>query len=575
MLNKKYLLLASLFFSLAQPLFAQESQPQTATPPPPPTSSLQWSNRDMTYRGKNYDVLDSSYYPKFRRKQYKKFMDHQEVFPPKPRNQWEIGGGFGLYNVLGNVPTLMLWQKGGGGLHAEVRKSWGYIFSTRLEYIYGVAKNLDRQPTTGFDGPYTLGGYVPVQYATAANPATPVYRATRMESSQLTLDLMFNTHNLAFHRDRNAVSFFGYVGLGALGYKTRINALDGNFAPYDFGKIVSDPSAKNKTIRKELQSGMDKSYESAAPNVSGSHILDNKTLDFAPSLGMGAAYKLSKKINLQLEDRYTFPSDGYLDGSPFGANIGGQASRGKTSDAINYFSFSVNYNLSTKKKSVEPLYWINPLDWAYNELSYPRHMTLPNPVLPDEDGDGITDQFDKCPKTPAGIAVDSHGCPLDTDGDGVPDYKDKQLITPTECQPVDADGVGKCPCPDGCNLGDTNGRHACSKIGAGTLLFTNNSDHVSTAMQSQLAVLASQMQANPDCKVVILGGGSGSKVKEQHSWEHVNAVIEYMSEKNNISRERFIFKYGEEGDENIVTYRVANENEQGPNNVPPPHPNLK
>ena len=202
-------------------------------------------------------------------------------------------------------------------------------------------------------------------------------------------------------------------------------------------------------------------------------------------------------------------------------------------------------------------------------------MTLPNPVLPDEDGDGITDQFDKCPKTPAGIAVDSHGCPLDTDGDGVPDYKDKQLITPTECQPVDADGVGKCPCPDGCNLGDTNGRHACSKIGAGTLLFTNNSDHVSTAMQSQLAVLASQMQANPDCKVVILGGGSGSKVKEQHSWEHVNAVIEYMSEKNNISRERFIFKYGEEGDENIVTYRVANENEQGPNNVPPPHPNLK
>ena len=94
-------------------------------------------------------------------------------------------------------------------------------------------------------------------------------------------------------------------------------------------------------------------------------------------------------------------------------------------------------------------------------------------------------------------------------------------------------------------------------------------------MQSQLAVLASQMQANPDCKVVIIGGGNGNKLKEQHSWEHVNAVIEYMSEKNNISRERFIFKYGEEGDENIVTYRVANENEQGPNNVPPPHPNLK
>src|SRR5258706_11895123 len=37
-----------------------------------------------------------------------------------------------------------------------------------------------------------------------------------------------------------------------------------------------------------------------------------------------------------------------------------------------------------------------------------------------------------------------------SDGDGVPDCKDKQLITPTECQPVDADGVGKCPEPDCC-----------------------------------------------------------------------------------------------------------------------------
>jgi hypothetical protein len=219
---------------------------------------------------------------------------------------------------------------------------------------------------------------------------------------------------------------------------------------------------------------------------------------------------------------------------------------------------------------------INPLDHAYSELSYPRHMILPNPVLPDEDNDGVTDQFDKCPKTPKGIAVDSHGCPLDTDGDGVPDYKDKQLITPTECQPVDADGVGKCPCPDGCKEMNTAGKgSACGNIGAGTILFTNNSNHLSTGTEAQLAILAGQMQSSPLCKVVIVGGGSGSKIKEQHSWEHVNAIIEHMSEKNNISRERFIFKYGEAGDENIVTYRVANADESGSSNVPPPHPDIK
>ena len=252
--------------------------------------------------------------------------------------------------------------------------------------------------------------------------------------------------------------------------------------------------------------------------------------------------------------------------------LGNTVAPGKSHDAINYFSFTVNYNLKNRKKSVEPLYWINPLDHLYQEISYPRHMMLPNPMLPDEDGDGVTDQFDKCPKTPAGIPVDVHGCPLDTDGDGVPDYKDKQLITPTECQPVDADGVGHCPCPDGC--GDLSGKKGgkCGGIGDGTLYF--NSTKLNAPQQEQLATLASQMKAFPDCKVVVVGAGNGSKLKEERSWEHVNTVIEYMAEKHSISSDRFIFQYGKEGDENIVTYRSANTDETGPSRTPPPHPEL-
>ena len=572
MFIKKLLSLAVVSFVAVSGLRAQETPQQNSANPQP---SSQWANRDMTYHGKNYDIMDSAYYPKFRSKQFHRYMDHQEAFPPKPRNMWEAGIGFGLYNVIGNIPTLMLWQKGGAGLNINVRKSLGYIFSMRAQYIYGVGKNLDRQPTTGFDAPYTKFGYTPLNYATATNPATPVYRATRMESSQLNLDFMFNAYNINFHKARNSFSFFGFFGIGALGYKTRVNALDGTFTPYNFSKIVTDPNASSNKIRKQLQSGMDKSYESAAENNSTTHILDKKTLDFAPSIGAGVQYRISKQFNVQLEDRYTFPSDPYLDGTRYGASLGNTVAPGRSSDAINYFSVGLNYNINTGKKAVEPLYWINPLDHAYNELSYPRHMILPNPVLPDEDGDGITDQFDKCPRTPKDVATDAHGCPLDTDGDGVPDYKDKQLITPTECQPVDADGVGHCPCPDGCKdmNGNNNSKDRCGNIGAGTLLF-NNGNNINTTMQVQLATLAAQMQAAPNCKVVILGGGSGSKVKEQRSWEHVNAVIEYMNEKNNLPRERFIFKYGEAGEENMVTFRAANIDENGPDNVPPPHPNL-
>jgi OOP family OmpA-OmpF porin len=533
----------------------------------------------MTYRGKNYDVLDSAYYPKFRSKQFRNYMAHQEAFPPKPRSYWEAGFGLGLYNVIGDVPTLMLWNKGGGGLNLHVRKSLGYIFSLRAQYIYGVGKNLDRQPTSGYDEPYTGLGYTPVYAVTSpGQQATQIYRSTRTEASQLSLDMIFNAHNIRFHTAKTVVSLYGYLGIGALGYKTRVNALNGTYQPYNFlgpGGLITDPNASKKSVRKDLQSKMDKTYETAAESSGGSTILDNKTLDFAPSIGAGAQFRINKQFNVQVEERYTFPSDGFIDGTRFGRNLGTAPGTGRSSDAINYFSVSLNYNFNPLgKKAVEPLYWINPLDHAYNELSYPRHMILPNPVLPDADGDGVTDQFDKCPKTPAGVAVDAHGCPMDTDGDGVPDYKDKQLITPTECQPVDADGVGHCPCPDDCQGKIAPPKDRCGTIGVGSVAFPEGVNKVTPAMMGTLATLAAQMQANPDCKVVILGGGSGSKAKLQHSWEHVNAVIEHMSEKHSISRDRFIFKYGEAGDESIVTYRPANADESGSSNVPPPHPNI-
>ncbi|WP_317206602.1 OmpA family protein [Hymenobacter translucens] len=73
----------------------------------------------------------------------------------------------------------------------------------------------------------------------------------------------------------------------------------------------------------------------------------------------------------------------------------------------------------------------------------------------DSDGDKVSDKKDKCPGTPAGVAVDANGCPLDGDGDGVPDYQDK---CPTEkglaalegCPDRDGDGVrdGDDACPD-------------------------------------------------------------------------------------------------------------------------------
>ncbi len=84
----------------------------------------------------------------------------------------------------------------------------------------------------------------------------------------------------------------------------------------------------------------------------------------------------------------------------------------------------------------------------------------------DSDMDGVSDNKDKCPDTPAGVAVDANGCPLDTDGDGVADYLDDcptvaGLTSLKGCPDADGDGVAdkndKCPdTPKGWKV-DVNG----------------------------------------------------------------------------------------------------------------------
>ena len=73
----------------------------------------------------------------------------------------------------------------------------------------------------------------------------------------------------------------------------------------------------------------------------------------------------------------------------------------------------------------------------------------------DSDMDGVSDNKDKCPDTPAGVAVDKNGCPIDTDGDGVADYLDDcptvaGLTSLKGCPDADGDGVAdkNDNCPD-------------------------------------------------------------------------------------------------------------------------------
>jgi OmpA-OmpF porin, OOP family len=96
----------------------------------------------------------------------------------------------------------------------------------------------------------------------------------------------------------------------------------------------------------------------------------------------------------------------------------------------------------------------------YRTIGCPGRQLLdgpcPVPAPVDSDGDGVIDEKDKCPNTPAGRKVGADGCELDSDGDGVVDANDKCPNTPAGrkvnadgCE-LDSDGDGVVDAKDKC-----------------------------------------------------------------------------------------------------------------------------
>ena len=115
----------------------------------------------------------------------------------------------------------------------------------------------------------------------------------------------------------------------------------------------------------------------------------------------------------------------------------------------------------------------------------------------------------------------------------------------------------------------------CGDIAPSNLTYGVNSYTISTATESLLSVLGDKMRANPNCKVVVMAGAGGSKFQQELSWLRVYGVIEHMSDRLNIDRARFIFNYEGVAPTDQVICRGAYEGEDGPSNVPEPHPDQK
>ena len=519
-----------------------------------------------------YDVMDSSVVGSKDMDQYTKFKQGIENYPAKPRNQWELGIKTGIFTVSGDVSS-QVFTVPNIGLH--VRKAFGYVFSARLEYVHGTAKGMAWLPSSGYRGkptnPWHGAGYT-----------GPVFYNYKTVVNDLSLEGIFSLNNIRFHKSKTGVNFYLLAGIGGAIYEAKVNARGDDNAIYNFGSVPQTGIYKDRKDIKDAIKNLpnwDDEYETDAENHGDRRPkLFGQTFKPVGQFGAGVAFKLSNKVNLAIEDRITVTNDDLLDGQRWAEQPGpvGQSVLSQNFDTYNFASIGLNVNLGSK--AVEPLWWINPLDYAYQEIRKPKYMILPKPVLPDADGDGVTDQFDQ-EQTPQGCPVDTHGVSLDTDGDGVPDCRDKEKVTPTAWQPVDADGVGKAPCPDStCFEKYMTRRDACDEIlGAlPSVTFTSNTSTTLTSdAKALLASIAARLRQNAECKVVVTSYCSSNKAQQQRAWDRVNVIIRYMVENEGISGDRFYWQIGQEGgDCNTVDFRAASDADTGlPTTVP--NPNLR
>ena len=89
------------------------------------------------------------------------------------------------------------------------------------------------------------------------------------------------------------------------------------------------------------------------------------------------------------------------------------------SDGFQALNFTVHYDLFTSSSNKNDDYFD---DSYYADVDFKKLEST------DEDGDGIYDMDDYCPRTPKGVKVDDNGCPMDDDNDGIYNYLIRKRI---------------------------------------------------------------------------------------------------------------------------------------------------
>ncbi|MFK8102412.1 MAG: OmpA family protein [Saprospiraceae bacterium] len=488
----------------------------------------------------------------------------------KPKHQSEIGIHAGHFMVIGDVLPKPSW---GVGLH--FRRALDYAWSIRIDATYGQAIGLEPRNSGTIATSQAAANYVLRDLGYGSGNAW--YHNYKMKYYGLTVAGVWSLNSFNFKNQIKKTNWYILAGPGINFFETSYDAKGADDRAYDFNDVATglEPGtsrADRREVRQNVKDILDGDYETRAEVAKGRRSGDSEEdesemqINVHATVGTGLAYKINDRFNIALEHTVTmvFGNEGdLLDGYRWRTT----QDLTQFKDLINYTSLRFNINIGKKSdERSEPLWWVSPLSLLGDDIASNKKR-LDAIDLDDEDGDGVFDLVDQEPGTEEGCPVDTRGITLDSDGDGVPDCKDKEPYSLPNAS-VDAEGVAPpVELPTILSEGDVN-KLIDAKMGAmqpSTIVnkvdwylpmihFNLNQYKIKAAEFGKLHNIAEVMRRNPDLRIVAAGHTdklSGDCYNDVLSFNRAQAAIDYLVNKYNIDRSRFVLNYGGEN-ANIV-----------------------
>jgi hypothetical protein len=264
----------------------------------------------------------------------------------KQKYKWAAGVNIGNVFVNGDIPSVKTQLS----LGAHMYKPFTNWFGVKLKYVYGNAKGLhwlaaeNFAKNTAWSARYaapvrTSSGLIAIGYMqnnvfTPATQQDVVYYNYKTSINSLSASAAF-TLPIPFKNPKLGIHF--NTGIGALFYKAKVDALNGNGTYALLFKDISSSNNRNsKGIISALKKGMDGNYETAAEAY-------KKPAHFTYHFGYGISYKIKKRFEAGIEKSYTFIKSDLLDGQRWQEQPFGDAVLSRDFDNLRITNISLSY----------------------------------------------------------------------------------------------------------------------------------------------------------------------------------------------------------------------------------------